>query len=309
MKSKILFLYRTPSEKQVLELLKEATKAVLRKFRKSADFTFLKIDLSPSCQDIMQKSFENTAMQSDCILFTGNPEGCSKEELFFKRCFNFHSLQYFSSGKCVCSPMDTLTTKKEADTLTQTLCTDLSLLQKTVNLATLCALQRKKQLLICTDTANDNDSFIFQGFSDYLSMARGCETEHLSFDEMIFTISREMLSFDTILTTGSIANVLAMHINSLNKFPLSYSVYHAENIRIYKREFMPYDLVSNLSYANLLTACAGMLESELGFKNAGRHLRRSAVLTLEKCEKADINEFQQQLLLELNTPLRNRQVK
>ncbi len=309
MKSKILFLYRDPYEKRMIELCQGALKTVFRKFRKSVECSLLQLDLSPSFFNSMKDLLKKRVSENDCIIFIGKPEDSFKEDCFFQKCFALYSRQYFSSGKCICSPLDTVTIAKDDSFLTQTIVTDITSISETARLAVSAALSRKKTLLLCTDTQSERDAFVFNAFSDALSIARKIRVEHTALDEIMYAMALSLPGFDTVLTTDAIAHILVMNINSLNKFPASYSIYHCKNLRIYKKEALPYDTLSNLSYASLLVSCSAAIESELGFKGLCAHLKKSAVLTLEKCADSDIDDFQKLLISQLNVPLRNRQVK
>ena len=307
--NKLLFLYTDPSEKADLLIMTEALKAVFRKFRKSVAFSFLNIDFSPFCRSEMKKRFCESVSEADGIMFFGRRKDADEETLFFKECSDIHSIQYFSSGKCICYPVTVHSSSTSDNSFVEEISrTDLSSVEKTAKLAISCAM-KKKELLLCTDTTKEADRIIYNEFTNSMNNTRGLDIEHFDFDEFISMFSVKIPSSDVILTTQGNVRVIASIINSLNKFPAGYSVYHSSNQRIYKREFHPYDGISNISYAGALIACGSMIENELGFKNAGVHLRKAVAQALEKCCYSSKSDFQNNLLFEIASPLRNRRMK
>ena len=305
--NKILFLYTDPSDKADLLLASDAVKSVLRKFRKSAVISFFNIDLSPTCLSEVKKLLAERVSDSDAIMFCGKKKENNKETLLFKECFGIHSAEYFSSGKCICYPISIHSASVNESTLRETGLTDISAIEKAVKLATNSA-ATKKELLLCTNSEKESDRIIYNEFENSMAYARGFSVEHFDFDEMICVFAKKVPSYDVILTTYNNARILATHINALNRFPVGYTVLHGDNVRIYKKEFLPYEDFSNLPYASCLIACANMLENELCFKNAGVQLRKAVTQTLEKCFYEARHDFQKHLLIEINKPIRHRKV-
>ena len=304
----ILILYTDPNEKSDLVLSSQALKAVFRKFRKSISVSLLNIDLSPSCRSEVKKLIESDAAKADCIMFCGKQNELNEETLFLKDCFKTHSAQYFSSGKCICYPVTTYSVKESEGIIDTVSHTDISAVEKAAALAINSA-SFAKELLICTDTEKDSDKFIYNEFINSMASARGFSVEHFDFAKMLSVLSEKIPSCNVILTVQDIARILAMHINALNKFPTGYSVFHGDKVRIYKKAFLPCEDFSNISYASLLIGCAGMIENELGFKNISIQLRKAVTRSLEKCAFESKHDFQRHLLIEINSPIRHRQVK
>lgn len=306
--NKILFLYTDTAEKTELALASEVLNTVLRKFRKNAEISLFNIDLSPSCRDKVKKLICEKASAADGVMFCGKKIDTDEETALFSECFGIHSFQYFSSGKCILYPQTIHSSRIKDGIIEESRKTDICAIEKSVKLAINMAMQ-KKELLLCTDSEKEADRMIYNEFLNSMAKTQSINSEHLDFNEMIPVLAEKIPSADVILTTRDNARIIALHINALNKFPAGYSVYHADAIRIYKKEAIPFPEFSNLSYAGFLIALGSMLENELGFKNIGFHLRKSVSRTLEKCCYERKTDFQKHLLIEITKPLRHRKVK
>lgn len=306
--NKILFLYTDPAEKSELTLASEILRAVFRKFRKNAEISLFNIDLSPTCRDKVKKLVCEKVSSAEGVMFCGK-KNCTDEEIaLFSDCFGIHSFQYFSSGKSILFPIVLRSSLLKEGIIEESLKTDISAIEKTVNLA-INAAMKKKELLLCTDSEKEADRMIYNEFLNSMGNAQNINSEHLDFNEMIPVLATKSPSADTILTTRDNARIIALHINALNKFPAGYSVYHADAVRIYTKESIPFPQFSNLSYAGLLIALGSMLENELGYRNIGFHLRKSVSQTLEKCCYESSSDFQKHLFIEITKPIRHRKVK
>ena len=307
MNKQILFLYKTQFQKRNLPLCHEAIKSVLRKFRKSISAECREIDFSLSCRKKMKEILLKDVSLSDCVLYYGDTAG--EDTDFFIDCLGAYSSQYFSGTHSITSPIVSETTEKTDDFIRKTAVTKIADVKKTVPLALDTAKGRSKKIIICTDSGSEDDCLLYEEVENALANTREYDITHYDFDELIYTFTKGIPSFDTVICPQDKASVIKMHVNSLNRFPLAYSILHTERCRIYKHESLPYEDFSNLSYASLLIAVGNMLEKELGFKSAGVHLKKSVRLAIEKCFSESTTEFQEELLRQINTPLRNRQVK
>lgn len=306
--NKILFLYTDQSEKADLILAADAVRTVLRKFRKNAVFSFVSIDLSLPCRSKLKKILSDITSDTGCAMFCGSKNTLSEELRLFSECFNTNSAQYFSSGKCICYPLTLYSAEKSDICIKENSNTDICAIEKAVSLSLKEAKQRK-ELLLCTNTEKETDRLIYSEFINTMADTQGISVEHFDFDEMIYSLTEKLPSCNVILTTQDKARIIAIHISALNKFPTGYTVFHGEKLKIYKKEIFPYGDFSNIPYASFLIACGTMLEKELGYKNAGMHLRKMAARTLEKCCFESRTDFQKNLLLEINKPLRHREGK
>lgn len=306
--NKILFIYSDNSEKSLVALLEDALKAVLRKFRKSVSFSKVLIDMSVTCRDAMSEILSESISTSDGVLWLGNKKQSTVEENFALKCLNAYSKEYISGGKCICSPFCSFNAKLDDESISLNVATSISDIQHTVKIAVDAAKERNKRILLCTDTSSPYDTMLAKEMENSISDARSFDIDYCDFDELIYTLSRKVVPCDSVLCSEDKAHIIAVNMNSLNKFPVGYTVWHCEKARIYRREFLPYENSGNLSYASMLIAAGNMLEKELGFKGAGIHLKKAAARTLEKCFSAHQDEFHRQLLFEINVPIRNRQV-
>lgn len=306
--NKILFLYTDPSCKTDLLLASDAVRAVLRKFRKSASFSLFNIDYSPFCMKEVRARLSESISASDAIIFCGKRNESIQDFSLLKEYLSLHSAQYFSSGKCICFPAATYSVTEKDGIVEEVTRTNINDVKKAAVLAINSAMH-KKGLLLCTDSKKEADELIYNAFENVPADIRGISVEHFDFEEMLSVLLYKVPSYDVIFTTQDKAGIFASHINSLNKFPASYTVLHGDSLRIYKREFLPYEDLSNLPYASCLMCCASMIENELGFKSAGMQLCKAVTRTLEKCAFESRTEFQKHLLIEINKPIRHRQVK
>ena len=307
MNNEILFLYKTQSQKRTLNLCHEAITSVLRKFRKRISAKHREVDFSLSCRENIKEILLNDISLSKGILYYGDAgEG---EPEFFDDCFTAYSYQYFSGSHSIISPFTLESSEKTDDFIRKTVTTEIKDIEKTVFLALNTAKERNKRIIICTDSKNESDRILYSEIENHLANTREYDITHYDFDELIYTFTKSIPLFDTIVCSQEKASIIKMHINSLNRFPLAYSILHTEKCRIYKHESLPYEDFSNLSYANLLISAGNMLEKELGFKSAGFHLKKATRLAIEKCYSENISEFQKELIRQINAPIRNRQVK
>ncbi len=303
----ILFLYENISHKNTLLLCEEVIKSVLRKFRKSASITYRQIDFSESCREKIKKILKNDVSRCDGVLYYSDKN--AEETEFFNDCFNVYTVQYLSGNHSIISPAVSTEVKKVDDAITKTISTKAGDIEKAVSLALNFSKERSKRIIICTDSKDVSDRLFCKEVENHLANTREYEITHFEFDELIYTFTKRIPALDAILCPPDKASCIKMHINSLNKFPLSYNILHAEACRIYKRDIFPYEEFSNLSYASLLISAENLLEKELGFKSAGMHLKKAVRLAVEKCYSESIDEFQAEVIRNINTPIRNRQVK
>ena len=306
MNKQILFLYTNPSQKSTLLFLEEAIKSVFRKFRKGICVKYRLIDFSASCREAVKKILAEDINSTDGILYYGDTYG---ETEFFKDSLCAFSVQYFSGNHSIFSPVSLEEAKRTDSVITNTSSTDIADIEKTVFQALDEAKSRNKSVIICTDSHSKSDSLLYDGIENCLANTREYDITHYEFGELIYTFTRSIPQFDAIICSMDKADVIKMHINSLNKFPLAYSILYTDKCRIYKREAVPFEDLSNLSYASLIVAAGNMIEKELGYKSIGQHIKKSARLAIEKCCYTEKAEFQKEVLMQINTPLRNRRVK
>ncbi len=307
MNNEILFLYRTQSQKRTLNLCHEAIKSVLRKFRKSVSAEYCEVDFSLSCRKQIKESLSKEVQSSDGILYYGDSNG--KEWEFFDDCFTAYSHQYFSGNHSISSPFTLEFSERADDFIRKTATTKTADVEKTITIALNTAKERSKRVIICTDSKNESDRILYEEIENHLANTRGYDITHYDFDELIYTFTKSIPQFDTIVCSQDKASIIKMHINALNRYPLAYSILHTDRCRIYRHEPLPFEDFSNLSYASLLVSAGNMLEKEFGFKSAGLQLKKAVRLAIEKCYSENIAEFQKELLRQINTPIRNRQVK
>lgn len=307
MSKQILFLYRDTSAKRELALCEEAVRAVLRKFRKTAVYSYMQLDSSPSCRSAMSASLLSCSQNSDAILECSKRQHLSEDISLLGECFGIFAAQHFLSGKCIISPFSLTETKSSGDKITYTQLISRSDVQKAASLAIACAKERKHSVTLCTDSCSEADKLLFTEFENSFGSVRHLDYTHYSFDEMIHCCIHELPLCDVLFTSADKAEVIKAHMCALHSYPSGLVIWHGrDGARIYRREFFAHEQTLTLPYASLVIACGSMLEKELGFQSAGAWLRRCATLALERCAAMDIAEFQNQLLFEINTPIRNR---
>ncbi len=306
--NKILFLYTDFSIKQYLVLFSKTLKTISKRFRKNIPADFLLLDLSPSCLQKTKDAVKNKSIQSS-ILLCGKRGSICQETALFKETLSVHSSMYFSSGKCIISPLGEKTVSVCDGFLKEEYSTDFSSVEKATKLAISSAKNRKNKILLCTDSANESDRIIYNEFANSMSDARSLDVEHIEFDELICTFAKEIPAFDVVLCPEDKAEIIAMHVAALNSFPIGYSILVGDDIRIHKKETVLSGEFSNLSYGAMLITLADILETDFGLKSAGVHLRKAVIHTLEKCCYEDKEVFQKHLTIEINSPIRKCKVK
>ncbi len=304
----IIFVYSDNSEKGDIALSEDAIKAVLRKFRKTAAFSQVQLDLSPSCREAMKESLAGKAENRSLIIWFGKKEKTTDEEAFAQECFGASVKQYCFGNKSIFTPFSHRNITENTESVCLVAKTPVLNIQRAVKLATNAANERSGKILLCTDTESPYDASICREFENFLSDTRSFTVDYYDFDELMYILTREIPSCDSILCSEDKAHLIATNINCLNRFPLGYTVWHCENTKIFKREFLPFENQSNILYASMLIAASNMLAKEPGLTSAGIHLKKAVTLTLEKCFSEKRDEFHKHLLFEINSPIRNRQV-
>ena len=309
MSKKIVFVCSDQSSKKELELCLEALKAVLRKFRKSANFSFVTLDLSSNFYEASKKKALALKEKYDAILWNLKKDNLRMEQSFIRDCFSCTARQSALGGVSIFSPVFKSYDSTTENEYTKTMVYQTSAIRHCAYLSAEYAQGRTKSVLVCTDTYKKEDSLLYTELENELGGRRNFHTEHYTFDEMIYSLLRRLPICDSILTTDEKADVLKAHLVSMHDYPTAFSVWHSQNVKVYMKDFVAYDEISCCAYASLLLAAAELLINDLSFQSAGAWLRRCTSLTLNDCPSKTVFDFQNRLLYEINTPIRKRQAK
>lgn len=307
MSKKILFLYSDVKYKNEISKCEGVLRAALRKFRKTAVFSYQYVDMSPYMQDKSASDIISQAHRYDAVIWQGGKDSLCDERLFATSCLGAFAQEYFIGSRCICSPLFKLTaTQNEERIFVQSEFSSHNV-AKTVSLA----LSRAKgrSLILSADKSRAADKFILQKFENALGQAAPAVPQYRDFDEMVLDSIYRIPSFDVLMTTEECARVITLHLSSLQRVPCGSVLWHTENARIHRRDILPHEDMTNSACASFLMACADAFCDDLDEKSAGDRLRRSTALALEQYVNADCSDFLNEVIRQINAPMRNRQVK
>lgn len=305
--NRILFLYTTPYRKQELERCEEVFRAIMRKFRKSVSFIYVHADTSESCRCSLKNLLEEKQSISDGIIW--NADGAAAETDMAKDVFGTFAACRAISGRYICFPLCSKSfTCKDGKLLqnTEYLCKDT---QKALEIALTLAKSHKQDLKVCTAADDALSLAICREYELALEKESHINIKFNSFDEFVWHSMHSIPFADVLLTTQECAQIISMHLRSLQRVPAGYTVWHGEKLRIYKRDIFPFEGVSNSCAASLMLSFAGLLKNELHLDGACLHLCRSVAAALEKCGAAPESEFIREVILEIQKPIRKRKAK
>lgn len=307
MSKRILFLFTNQYQKAELLRCEPVFKAILRKFRKSAIFKYMELDLSPACQETLTKSLKDVLAKSDEVLWHHDAYGLLTEKAFAQKALGMYCEESFCVGRCVFHIPEFTSTTVEKSYMQKTSVIETDSIEKTVSLAANKAESRLSTLTLCTDREDALDNLFLKEAERCLGGRPHLSINHISLDEFIYQSIEKVPLYNTVLATQSTARLISSHMTSMIKAPTGYVLWHTEYGKIYRRQTLPYENMGNLLSASLLLAFAGMLEGTKDYKSCGRWLKKCVGLCLGKiCDK---DSFLKEVITEINKPIRNRQVK
>ncbi len=308
MNKRILFLYSDIKYKNQISECEAVLKTVLRKFRKSAIFSYQYVDLSTSASKETSDAIISLAQKHDALIWQSGKDTMCEERIFASNVLGVFAKEQFIGGRCICSPISKISVLKsdEAVSVHKEIFSDN--ISGTVQLAALRSQMRKHSLLLCMDKTEPLDILLMKEFENSLGKERAITASFQDFDELVLESIYKIPAFDVLLTSEKNARTIALHLSSLQRVPCGYVLWHAPKAHIYRREILPHEEMSNSAYASFLIACADALCNDLKEKSASEWLRRSTTLALEQYNGTSSGEFLNEVIRQINTPMRNRQV-
>ena len=304
MNKRILFLFTDSCCKKEADNAVRAIKTLLRKFRKTASIDYLQLDLSDSCKDKVTEIFKEKTSDIDSAILISS-SNFHEEEMYAYRNFGVYGGQHFASGKQIFYSFSDITVCEKDGILNEKHSTDLSHIEKISAIARNAASSRKSGILLCTKDSR----LIEKAFEDSLGGTPRINVTHMTLNEFLYSSLRAIPSPEVILTVFDEAELILPCVNSMNNLSADYCVWHSDNnFKFYTRPLLPFRNENTL-FSGLLMSVAKMLEDTKDYKSAGIHLKKAVALTLSECKNESFEEFMKTLILKINTPLRNRQVK
>lgn len=301
MSSKFLFLYNTPMQRAELTKCEKVIKALFRKFRKSAVFTYLQTDMSPYCIDTFRFVFYDEFQKSDAI-FIGRDILKPMKDILGE-----YAEVHFLKSCAICHPSSLVCVEKQENEIRFIHTLNHENINKAVEIAIDLALERKKKLTVCHD--EDTVSFLEDALTNVFNKSMHIEKEYLSFDEALFTCMNTVPQFDVVLATEQTAKILQMHIGYTGGFysspaPDGYSVIYTDKGKVYTRKNLPYEQMNNTVLFSSLLAFSAILEKELSMKSAADWLKRASSLSFETHRNAEEDDFINKVISEIEKPMR-----
>ena len=307
MNKRILFLYSDIKYKNQISECEAVLKAVLRKFRKTAIFSYQYVDLAPSVSEETAAAILSLAQKCDALIWQSGKDSLYEERIFASNVLGVFAKEQFIGGRCICSPLSRISLSRTDESINMHSEISYDNISKTACLAALRSQMRKHSLLLCMDKTQPEDFILMKEFENSLGKERAITSLYQNFDEFVLESIYKIPAFDVLLTSEKNARTIAVHLSSLQRVPCGFVLWHTPTMHIYRREILPHEEMSNSAYASFLIACADALCNDLKEKSAGEWLRRSTILALEQCNTAT-GEFLCEVIHHINTPMRNRQV-
>lgn len=309
MSKNILFVYSDILQKKTLEQCELILKAALKRFRKHASFTYMQLDFAPLGCALSEQTLLSRIRSFDAVIWDCS-QGFRENELNFAvEGLGVFGAVSFSDGSFIVTPISSRVVFSGEDILSENHSLPRENIRKTALLAAGIAKRQKRTLTLCCDFENTlYGKVLCREFENALSAAGKIDIKEISYNEFLWDCAAAVPDFSLLLTGESEAQIAHINLCALKKCPTGYTIWHADNLRLYRREILPYEKLNNFPLASLLLACAQAAEAELGYENVGTRLRKCVSLALEKCAAASQREFTDEILFLINTRIRNKQV-
>ena len=309
MSKRIVFLYCTQKNKENLLQYETVIRALLRKFRRSALFSYLQMDPSPACCEKMTSLLRNEMSRSGSIFLECDEQNASACTDLLKNVFGFYAVSHHISGRTLCYPEQVEKTQKCDEEIIRTTTCKKDDMCRAIELSIAMAKAKKHCLYMCLGQSNGVDYTLLDETQIKLGKEKHLSFEYFSLDEMISLCVKTVPPFDTVLTSKECASLIAMHLNSMPDIPSGYIVNHGESHNIYKRQILPLEEMSNLHHFSSLLAIAALFENEFKMKNAADWLRRALSLAFMKESGGTSRDFMKSVTDEINAPIRKRRTE
>lgn len=310
MSKNILFVYSDILQKETLEQCEVILKAALKRFRKRADITYMQFDFSPLGFALSEKKLLSAIKNSDAVIWdTFEVPRESELNLAVKNLGVFAEVHKVGASTLL-SPLSERQVSFDSDILAETNSLCKENLQKTAKLAVTFSKQQKKAITLCFDYENTlYGKILCREFEKALPLYGRIEMSELSYNEFLWKCASCVPDFPLLLTSEKDAEIVRLNLCALKKFPACYTIWHSDNLRIYKKESLPYEKMNNFPVAGLLIACAEAIDKELGYRNVGLHLKKCVALALEKYAFSPKEDFANEVLFLLNSRIRKKKEK
>lgn len=301
MSSKFLFLYKTPLQRAKLTKCEKVIKVLFRKFRKSAVFTYLQSDTSPSCKDTFRSVIFDEFQKNDAVFIDRD---ISKQ---LKDILGEYAEVHFLKSCAICHPSSSICIEEQGNAVSFIHTLSRENINKSVEIAIDLSLERKKRLTVCSD--GNLGSFLEDAVTCSFDKSLHIERVYLSLDEALLICINTIPEFDTVLTTEQAAKILQMHIGYTGGFcstptPDGYSVIYTDKGKVYTRQTFPYEQMDNTVLFSSLLAFSAILEKELSMKSAADWLKRTSSLSFETHRNAEEDDFINRVISEIEKPMR-----
>ena len=307
MSKNILFVYSDILQKETLEQCEAILKSALKRFRKRADFTFMQLDFSPLGYALSEKKLLSAIKNFDAVIWDLSETSREIELDLAVKSLGLFCKVHSLGASTLLTPLSKRQVSFDSDVLSETNSLSQENLRKTVKLAVTLSKQQKKPLTLCFDYENTlYGKILCREFEKALSAYGRIETNELSYNEFLWNCTSYVPDFPLLLTSEKEAEIVRLNLCALKKFPAGYTVWHGDNLRLYKRESLPYEKMNNSPLAGLLISCAEAIDKELGFKNVGIHLRKCVALALEKCAFNSREDFINEVIFLINSRIRKK---
>lgn len=309
MSKRIVFLYCTQKNKEDLMRCESIIRALLRKFRKSALFSYVKLDASLTCREQMRDLISKETNRADVVFLECDRGNLSSGMDLLKDIFGICATAHHVSGRAICFPEKKTCVQNSENTL---ICTEIYAkenIQRAMLIALKLAKAHKRSLSICLNSSEETDSLFLHEAEYSLCKEKHIDSQYISLEKMIALCTKTIPSFDVVLTLEDYASIIAMHLNSLPAIPSGFLVSYGEKARIFRRQLLECDEMSNLHLLSTLLSIASAFESELGMNSAGAWLKRAVSLAFENgaCDTPDV--FTKKVIDEINSPIRKRKAE
>lgn len=310
MNNNILFIYSDSSEKSLIEECVIILKAVFKRFRQKLTFSKFFFDYASCARSEALEKLLLAIKNADAVVWDC-PSAVLEEELNFAvknlgMCAQVSHL----NGRSIVSPLFSRTLVRDESSFSHSLFISKKAAEKSALLAVTLAKTAERRIEVCTNFEHSSyGKMLCDIFTDTLTDVRGIDISFISYSELIWKTSQQFPSFGVLLAGEQESFVAFMNMCALKKLPSGYTVWHGENMRIYKRAVLPYEELSNFTLASILYCCAAMIANELSLENISAHIKSCTSLALEQCANFSTEDFKSSILFHIQKPIRNRQVK
>ncbi|MBQ3022061.1 MAG: hypothetical protein IJD91_01865 [Clostridia bacterium] len=309
MSKRIVFLYCTQKNKEVLLQYERVIRALLRKFRKSALFSYLQIDPSPACRTKMRDLLQSETSRPGAVFLESDAQNVFSCLDLLKEAFGFYASSHHISGRTIIYAEQKTNSQESNKNVIHTVTYEKDSIKKATNLSLDMAKARKHSLSLCLQQSNELDCVLLREAEIVFGKERHISFEYLSLDEMISLCMKTVPPFDIVLTLKEYAPIIAMHLNSMPDIPAGYIVCYGNSHKVYRRQLLTHEEIGNLRHLSSVLSIAAIFENEFRMKNAANWLKRATLLSFTKEANSTPREFLRSIISEIETPIRKRRTQ